>query len=329
MRKRFHLGEVHVKFLLLVVILVTFGIIQPKVFTPINIFSMLNDTVFTGIVALGMMVIMVTGNLDLSSTSIGMMSGYMMLRLFQMLGYAGDFVTAFIVSGIFGALLGMLSGYLSKKFNLSGFVVSIGMDLIYSSIAFIFIDQPTIKTAEMPQNLLQMRTASLLTIKTDTGLTAKLNIGILLVIIVAIILSIFLNKTQLGRGIYALGGDKVAVERVGYNPMKLTLVAYAVFGACCGIAATYFYCNTGSFETGTITSRGTDVITAAIFGGCNMKDGKGSVSGILVGVAIITVIKSNLILLGVPAYYITFVVGLLILGGVLFSTLAERRMQKA
>ena len=57
MRKRFHLGEVHVKFLLLVVILVTFGIIQPKVFTPINIFSMLNDTVFTGIVALGMMVI--------------------------------------------------------------------------------------------------------------------------------------------------------------------------------------------------------------------------------------------------------------------------------
>ena len=329
MGKRFRLKEVHIKFLLFVVILVVFALIQPKVFTAINLFSMLNDAVFTGIVALGMMVIMVTGNLDLSSTSIGMMSGYMMLRLFQMLGYAGDFVTAFIVSGIFGALLGMLSGYLSKKFNLSGFVVSIGMDLIYSSIAFIFIDQPTIKTAEMPQNLLQMRTASLLTIKTDTGLTAKLNIGILLVIIVAIILSIFLNKTQLGRGIYALGGDKVAVERVGYNPMKLTLVAYAVFGACCGIAATYFYCNTGSFETGTITSRGTDVITAAIFGGCNMKDGKGSVSGILVGVAIITAIKSNLILLGVPAYYITCVVGLLILGGVLFSTLAERRLQKA
>lgn len=157
---------------------------------------------------MGMMVTWLRAILDLSSTSIGMMSGYMMLRLFQMLGYAGDFVTAFIVSGIFGALLGMLSGYLSKKFNLSGFVVSIGMDLIYSSIAFIFIDQPTIKTAEMPQNLLQMRTASLLTIKTDTGLTAKLNIGILLVIIVAIILSIFLNKTQLGRGIYALGGDK-------------------------------------------------------------------------------------------------------------------------
>ena len=329
MRKRFHLGEVHVKFLLLVVILVTFGIIQPKVFTPINIFSMLNDTVFTGIVALGMMVIMVTGNLDLSSTSIGMMSGYMMLRLFQALGYPGDFVSGFVVAGIFGAVLGMVSGFLAKKFNLSGFVVSIGMDLFYSSFAFIFIDQPMIKTAQMPQNLLQMRSASILTIKMDTGMTAKLNMGIIVVIIVAIILSIFLNKTQLGRGIYALGGDKVAVERVGYNPMKLTLVAYAVFGACCGIAATYFYCNTGSFETGTIASRGTDVITAAIFGGCNMKDGKGSVSGILVGVAIITAIKSNLILLGVPAYYITCVVGLLILGGVLFSTLAERRLQKA
>ena len=238
-------------------------------------------------------------------------------------------MTAFIVAGIFGAALGMFSGFLAKRFNLSGFVVSIGMDLIYSIVAFIFIDQSMIKTAEMPQNLLQMRTASILTLKAASGLTAKLNIGILIVVIVAVILSLFLNKTQLGRGIYALGGDKVAVERVGYNPMKLTLVAYAVFGACCGIAATYFYCNTGSFETGTIASRGTDVITAAIFGGCNMKDGKGSVSGILVGVAIITVIKSNLILLGVPAYYITFVVGLLILAGVLFSTLAGRRLEKA
>lgn len=329
MKKKFRLTEVHIKVLLFLIILFVFAMIEPMVLSATNLFSMLNDTVFTAICALGMMVVMVTGNFDLSSTSIGMMAGYVTLRLHLMVGYQGDFVTVFIIAGIVGALVAMVNGFIAKKYNLSGFVVSIGTNLIFSSAAFMFIDQPTIKNGDMPQNLLNLRTASVLTIKSANGLTAKLNIGIILVVVVSVLLYLFLNKTQLGRGIYALGGDKVAVERVGYNSMKLTLVAYAVFGACCGIAAAYFYSNTGSFETGTIASRGTDVITAAIFGGCNMKEGKGSVGGILAGVAIITVIKSNLILLGVHAYYITFVVGLLILLGVMFSTLSEKRLQKA
>ena len=78
-----------------------------------------------------------------------------------------------------------------------------------------------------------------------------------------------------------------------------------------------------------IADKGADVIASAIFGGCNMQDGKGTVGGILAGVAIITIIKGNLILLGVPSYYITFVVGTMILLGVLFSTLGEKHFRKA
>ena len=70
------------------------------------------------------------------------------------------------------------------------------------------------------------------------------------------------------------------------------------------------------------------MIAASIFGGCNMKEGKGSVGGVLAGVAIITVIRSNLILLGVPVYYVTFAVGAIILLGVLVSSLSEIRMNR-
>ena len=260
--------------------------------------------------------------------SISMMASFLTLKFFTLIGYEGDFITMFLVAGAFGAMVAMINGFLAHKFNLSGFVVSIGTNLVFNSVFFIFLKSSYIKTDAMPQRLLDVRTSSILSIETATGTMANLNIGILVLIFTAIALWILLNKTQIGRGVYALGGDKVAVERVGYSARKITLIAYAIFGACVGIAGIYFYSNSGTFEPGMIADKGGDVISCAIFGGCNMKEGKGSVGGVLAGVAIITVIKSNLILLGVPVYYVTFAVGAIILLGVLFSSLSERRLQK-
>ncbi len=329
MKMKFKLNDMTTRLLLLIVILLIFAAINPSVLSPTNIISMLNDSIFNGIAALGMMTIMITGSFDLSSMSISMLAAFGTLKLYNALGYQGDFITMFVIAGVLGAFIAMINGFISKKFNLSGFVVSIGTNLIYSSFFFIFLGSGYIKTDEMPQKLLEVRTTSILTMTSANGISAKLNLGIIVLVIVAIIIWFLLNKTQIGRGIYALGGDAVAVERVGYSPMKLNLLAYSIFGFCVGIAGIYFYSNSGTFEPGMIVDKGADVIAAAIFGGCNMKEGKGSVGGILSGVAIITAIKSNLILLGVPAYFVMFTVGLLILLGVLFSMLGQKRVHQA
>lgn len=328
MKKKILVNDVTVRLLLFVLLLAIFTAIKPAVLSPTNLFSMINDSIFNGIAALGMMTIMITGNFDLSSMSISMLAAFLTLKFYSLIGYEGDFITMFLIAGAFGALVAMINGFLTYKFNLSGFVVSIGTNLIFGSAFFIFLKSSYIKTDAMPQRLLDVRTSSLLAVETASGTMANLNIGILVLIITAVILWFLLNKTQIGRGIYALGGDRVAVERVGYSSKKITLIAYAIFGACVGIAGIYFYSNSGTFEPGMIAEKGNDVIASAIFGGCNMKEGKGSVGGILAGVAIITVIKSNLILLGVPVYYVTFAVGAIILLGVLFSSLSEKRLQK-
>lgn len=328
MKKKFAMNEVITRVMLFALILAVFAVIEPAVLSATNLFSMINDAIFNGVAALGMMVIMITGNFDLSSMSISMLASFITLKLYRLLGYEGDFITMFLIAGAVGALIAMINGYLAHKFDLSGFVVSIGTNLIFGSIFFTFLKSSYIKTDAMPQRLLDVRTSSLLSIKTASGTTANLNIGILVLIVTAILLWILLNKTQIGRGIYALGGDKNAVERVGYSSRKITLLAYAIFGACVSIAGIYFYSNAGTFEPGLIADKGSDVIAASIFGGCNMKEGKGSVGGVLAGVAIITVIRSNLILLGVPVYYVTFAVGAIILLGVLVSSLSEIRMNR-
>lgn len=327
MKSRFKVNDVAIRLFLFILLLAVFAAIKPAVLSPTNLFSMINDSIFNGLAALGMMTIMITGNFDLSSMSISMLAAFMTLKFYNLIGYEGDFITMFLIAGIFGALVAMINGFITYKFNLSGFVVSIGTNLIFGSVFFIFLKSSYIKTDAMPQRLLDVRTSSLLSVETASGTMANMNIGILVLIITAVILWFLLNKTMIGRGIYALGGDKVAVERVGYSAKKITLIAYAIFGACVGIAGIYFYSNSGTFEPGMIAEKGGDVIASAIFGGCNMKEGKGSVGGILAGVAIITVIKSNLILLGVPVYYVTFAVGSIILLGVLFSSLSEKRLQ--
>jgi len=321
-------NDVFVRVVLFFVIYFTFAFIQPIVLTPVNIVSMINDSIYNGVAALGMMVIMVTGNFDLSSTSIAMSAALITIQLYTLLGYAGDFFTMFLIASIVGAALAMVNGFLSQAFNLSGFVVSIGTNLIFSSVYFIFI-RPTIKTIDLPQNILLVRTMHIISIRSDDGPDANMNIGIIVLVGTAMMLWFLMNKTQLGRGIYALGGDPIALERVGYSPMMIKLLAYAVFGFCSGIAGIYFFSNSGQFEPNLIVAKGADVIASAIFGGCNMREGKGSVGGIMAGVAVITVIRSNLILVGVPPYFVTFAVGMIILLGVLFSTLSERRLQKS
>ena len=329
MKKALKINDLTIRLALFFLILIVFACIEPAVLSASNIVSMINDSIFNGIAALGMMVIMVTGNFDLSSMSIGMVASFVTLKFYSLIGYDGDFFTMFLIAGVIGAFFAMINGFLAQKYRLSGFVVSIGTNLIFGSFFFIFMKSSYIKEALMPKRLLNVRTTAVFSIKTASGIMANINIGIVVLIITAVLLGLRLNKTQIGRGIYAIGGDAQAVERVGYSSMKITLLAYALFGACAGIAGIYFYSNSGTFEPAMIADKGADVIASAIFGGCNMQDGKGTVGGILAGVAIITIIKGNLILLGVPSYYITFVVGTMILLGVLFSTLGEKHFRKA
>ena len=188
MKRKFKMNEIMIRVLLFVLILAVFSLIEPAVLSATNLFSMINDTIFNGIAALGMMVIMITGNFDLSSMSISMMASFITLKLYRLIGYEGDFITMFLIAGAVGALIAMINGYLAHRFDLSGFVVSIGTNLVYGSFFFIFLKSSYIKTDAMPQRLLDVRTSSLLSIRTASGTMANMNIGILVLIVTAVLL---------------------------------------------------------------------------------------------------------------------------------------------
>lgn len=319
-KRKFRIGEVGIRLIAFLLILGVFAIINPTVLSLINITSILNNAAFIGIMTMGLMVVMITGNLDLSLVSIGLISAHSTIMIYMGLDYTGGTYLMFVIAGIFGILCGVLNGLLTWKFNIPGIIVSLGMAQIYNALTIVLTGVSYIQT--LPAGMRAFSRQFILSIPTDLG-NATISVGSVMFVGSIILVWILLNKTMIGRGIYALGGDKVAAERAGFNIPLVYATAYGVMGLLCGVAGMMYYANNTLFQSDWILTEQADATAGAIFGGVIMKDGKGTVGGVVLGILLIGLIRNNLYLIGVPSYAQKLVVGVIILLSVAFSSINQ------
>ncbi len=320
-KRKLRLGDNGIRLLAFVLILGVFAIINPTVLSLVNICSILNNAAFIGIMTMGLMVVMITGNLDLSLVSIGLISAHSTIMLYIGLNYNdGGTYLMFLIAGIIGMLCGMINGFFTYKFNIPGIIVSLGMAQIYNSISIVLTGVSYIQT--LPAGMRAFSRKLVVEIPTALG-NATISVGAVMFIGSIILVWVLLNKTMIGRGIYALGGDKVAAARAGFNMPLLYATAYGVMGLLCGIAGMMYYANNTLFQSDWILTEQADATAGAIFGGVIMKDGKGTVGGVVLGILLIGLIRNNLYLIGVPSYAQKLVVGVIILISVAFSSINQ------
>jgi simple sugar transport system permease protein len=120
---------------------------------------------------------------------------------------------------------------------------------------------------------------------------------------------------MLGRGIYALGGDRLACERAGFNVLHLQLFVYGFMGALSGIVGMTRVVLTGSCQPTTLIGYEITCIAAVVLGGTRISGGHGTVTGTLLGVTLITLVSNSLILMGIPTYWSKFATGVMIIIG--------------
>jgi simple sugar transport system permease protein len=314
--------DLMIRGIVLIAILIIFSIINPSILSGMNIISLLNNSIFIGCMAMAMLIIAVTGELDLSLMAIAFCGGYGTTMFHNSLGSSGNLVTMFLVGGVIGMLCGLLNGFFVYRFRIPGFVVSIATMLIFLSILPLVFGKATI--TDMPAQMVRLDTVGLYEYRAvEGGPIAKLNISFLLLIISVAIVWFLLNKTTVGRGIYAVGGDIQSAERVGFNLALVYGVAYATFGFICGMTGVMFFANNRIVLARAIAGKEINVIAALILGGVNLTNSKGTVAGTLIGVGIITLIDSSLIMLGISPYAQKMVIGLVILVSVYISSLVE------
>ena len=316
------MGDTGIRVLAFVIIIGVFAAINPVVLSLVNVFSIANTASFLGIMSVAVMVVMITGNIDVSVTSIGLISAYAAIMVFHGFGIEeGGMVLMFVISGAVGIVCGLINGFFVYKFNIPGIIVSLGTSQIFSSILLVIFGVTHINI--LPADMRMLSRTILIRIETELGNAA---IGLSVIIFLVAVLSVWfvLTKTMIGRGIYALGGDKDATARAGFNVPLVYSVAYGLMGFWAGIGGMVFYAHATFFAGDYIQMELNNILGGVILGGVILQGGKGTVGGVVVGVLLLGLIRNNLYLVGIPAFAQRVTVGILLLASVAFTYMKRK-----
>ncbi len=279
-----------------------------------NAIDMMRTMTTTVIFALAAMIIIITGGIDVSFPAVAAFSMYTTTKILSDTNYDGPIWIAFVMSAFIGLLLGLFNATVISFFRLPAFIATLGTQSLYFSAVTTFVGSKQITNMNLPVGITNYSKEYLVSIRQGDVLFT-LPSAILFTFAICIIVFFLLRYTMLGRGIYALGGDRVAAQRAGFNVRRIEFFAFAFVGLISGIAGmihTTLMRNSFPYD---LSGREMLVIAAVVLGGTRITGGYGTVTGTILGVLLVTIVNNNLILLGIPSEWQTFVTGLLILIG--------------
>ena len=284
-----------------------------------NLLNIANQIAVIAIIAIGMTMVIITGGIDLSVGSLIALSAVVTARLIR--DYAGAEaastfgMTACCLGGVgSGALVGLFSGTMVTLFRVPPFIVTLGMMLVASGLAYILADGQSIN--QVPDAFIWLG-------RGDDFLGIPNAVVLMLVMYAAA--HILMTRMVLGRYIYAVGGNADAARLSGISVRRVLLIVYTMAGALAGLGGVVM---ASQLKSGTPTygqMYELYVIAAVVVGGTSLAGGEGKVLGTLIGALIIAVIQNGMNLTGVESYTQKVVLGAVILGAVLLDRIKRGR----
>jgi simple sugar transport system permease protein len=309
----------------LVALCVVIGLNNPTFFTLGNVFTQLRSSIVTGIFAMGVLIVIISGGIDVSFTAIGVFALYSTVKL--MLSFAPDasIWVGFLIAAIIGLGLGLINAFFIAQFKLPTLIVTLGTLSMFHGFLLFAIGNQIIR--DVPPALTEFARAAVVHIPQERGM-ANLHPAVFLIIAVALIVWFLLKYTMLGRGIYALGGAPEAAERAGFNVTRIQYFIYGFVGLLSGIAGMTFGSLARQANPQDIVGMELNVIAAVVLGGAYLTGGRGTVIGTLLGVILVVIANNSLILIGVPTVWQRVVIGIIILVGTGIPAIQEHRAGK-
>jgi simple sugar transport system permease protein len=299
--------------LIIVVIGIGFTLLNPRFATLSNLMDLIKSYSFLGILSVGVLVVLLSGGIDISFTAIAQVAEYVSVS--WLLAYGGNLGTAFLIACCTGTLLGIFNGLLIHFIRIPPIITTIGTLNLYYGVLYVITQGRLIY--QVPEFY---RALSGATLPGNFPVLGVLWIG--MVILTAWIL----KYTVLGRSIFALGGSQIGAIRVGFDIFKTRLFVYAFMGFISGFAAVVHTALVQSVIPNSIVGRELDVIAAVVLGGANIMGGSGSLIGTCLGVALLAMLGNGLTLIGMSSYWNNVMVGLVLLVGVTISAV-QRNLQ--
>lgn len=308
-------------FVLLVILCIIVSVVNSNFLLPINLQNLARQIGAFGIFSIGLGLVIITGGIELS---VGSMMGLLGVLLSMMLTQWNTGVAIALLACVgFAMLLGLGHGLLITRLNMQPFIVTLCGLLFYRGIARFITGDETRGFGSVPG-------LDFLRFLANGNLFGVVPMPFVLLIVIAAITWVVLHRSVYGRYLFATGRNPEAARYAGINTNGIITLTYVICGALTAISGIIFAFYTNSVSP---ANHGNAYelygIAAAVLGGCSLRGGEGSVIGIVIGTALLQVLRNLVNLLEIPSSLDLAVMGAVILIGVMADQIfTERRNRR-
>jgi ribose transport system permease protein len=291
-------GEIVSILIALIILCVFFSLTSPYFLTIKNILNFTMNTSILGIMAAGLFIAMVIGEIDVSQYSILALSTAIMVIFIRRGMNSG---LAIVIAIVVALVCGMVNGFSVAFLRINPIITTLGTMMIYRGIAFKITEAKALGVTGVFFSAV------------GSGRILGIPVSVYIMLGLYLLVHVMLTYTAYGKRVYAVGGNPEASFISGIDVKMVRFWGLVVSGAAAGLAGLVFVSQVGA----TVPTAGQgglmDVITAVILGGISLSGGKGKVAGTLIGVLILAILSNGMVLLSVQSYYQAIVKGGVIL----------------
>ena len=286
---------------------------DPRFLSMATLTDLLRGGIVMGIFAVAALLVLLSGGIDVSFTAIAAFSMYTTAMLLNAFAPGLPWGMAFALAMAIGATLGAINGVLIAGFGLPTLIVTLGTLSVFRGFMLAFIGSKQITT--LPDGMREFGRMMMIRGTNADGSFYSLHWAFAATVLVVVVTWFLLHRTMLGRSIFAIGGSEESARRIGVNVRGVQFFVYVYVGALAGLAGVIHASMARVANPFDLVGLELSVIAAVVLGGARLAGGYGTLTGTLLGVALIVLVRNSLIVVGIPNTWQSIAVGVLILIG--------------
>ncbi|MCQ2380481.1 MAG: ABC transporter permease [Victivallaceae bacterium] len=283
-----------------------------------NLTDLLKETAVLGIMAAGMMPIMLTGGIDLSVGSVMALGGMLGATLLKECPGIAPAVVL-LVGCLTGTCCGLFNGFLTARLRILPIIATLGTMYAFRGLTYLVANGRWILQGDMGGEFLRLA----------SGSTLGVNNLVAIELVVYVVGFVFLSFCPCGRNLYAAGSNPDSARVCGINVDRTLLLAYALTGMVAGFAGILYVCDFGVAQGESASGYEMSVIAACVLGGVSISGGTGRIQGVFLGSLFLGILNNAMPLIHVSPFFQEAIRGGIILFSIVLNVIIARRIGKA
>lgn len=309
--------EISLIAVMLALALVAQNLSRGSFFRAENISDFLTESAILAISAVGMMMVILTGGIDLSFGAVMALSG-MVGALVLKANNAINPVFIVLIAVAVGAVCGVINGFLVSKLKILPIIATLGAMNVFRGITYLLSDGKWVLQGDMSKEFLNIATGSVFGVNNMVIIAAAVYVAAF----------VFLRYFRAGRRIYAVGNSVESSAVSGIKTDRVVWLSYVILGAVAGLAGILYVCKFAAAQGETAVGYEMNVIAACVLGGVQIRGGQGKVAGVLLGALLLGLLNNAMPLMGISAFWQQAIRGAIILFSITSNALVARGVSR-